>query len=72
MALCYEGTEVHLHGFVDFDFAGDVDSQRNITSYVFTLGSGAVSWVSRLQKIIALPITEAGYVAMIETCKELI
>ena len=26
MALCYDGTNVHLHGYVDFDFADDVNS----------------------------------------------
>jgi len=48
MALCYDGTNVRLHGYADSDFAGDVDNQRSITDYVFTLSSGAVSWVSRL------------------------
>ena len=72
MVLCYDGTNVRLHGYVDFDFAGDVDSRKNITSYVFTLGSGAVSWVSRLQKKVALYLTEAEYVATTEACKELI
>ena len=47
MTLCYEGTNIRLHGYVNFDFAGDVNSQSTI-GYVFTLGSGAVSWVSRL------------------------
>ena len=42
------GMDVRLCGYVDSDFAGDVDSQRSTTGYVFTLGSGAVSWVSRL------------------------
>jgi len=26
MALCYDGTDVHLHKYVGSDFAGDVDS----------------------------------------------
>jgi len=72
ITLCYDGTDIHLHGYVDFDFAGDVDSQRSTTGYVFTLGSGAVSWVSRLQKIVALSTTEVEYVAATEVCKELI
>ena len=72
MTLYYEGTHICLHGYVDSDFAGDVDSRRNTTDYVFTLGSGAVSWVSRLQKIVTLSMTEAEYVATIETCKKLI
>ena len=54
------------------DFAGNVDSRKNITIYVFTLESGAVSWVSRLQKAIALSTMEAEYVTATEACKELI
>jgi len=39
MTLFYEGTNVPLHGYVDSDFTGDVDSQKSITGYVFTLKS---------------------------------
>jgi len=43
MTLCYRGTEVQLLRYVISNFVVDVDSQRSITSYIFTLGSGAVS-----------------------------
>jgi len=69
--LCYGGMDVQLLGYVDSNFAGDVDSQRSTTDYVFTLGSGAVSWVPRLQKIVALSMIKAEYVAVTEACKEL-
>ena len=59
MALCYEGTDVQLLGYVDSDFVGDVDSQKSTNSYIFTLRSRDVSWVLRLQKTVALFITEA-------------
>jgi len=62
MTLYYEGTNVQLLGYVDSDFVGDVDSRRSTTGYAFTLGSEAVSWVSRLQKIVALSTTKAEYV----------
>jgi len=70
--LCYDGTDVPLLGYVDSDFASDVDSRRSSTSYVLTLRSEAVSWVSWLQKIVALLTTEVVYVAAIKACKELI
>jgi len=38
-----DGTDVCLHGYVDSDFAGDVDSWKSTIGYVFTLGSRAVS-----------------------------
>ena len=31
-------------GFVDFDFAGDLDKRRSLTGYVFTLFGCAISW----------------------------
>ena len=37
IALCYDGTDVRLHEFVDSDFAGDVDSRKSTTSYVSLL-----------------------------------
>jgi len=48
MELCYGGTDVRLHGYVDSNFADDIDSRKSTTGYVLTLRSGAVSWVSRL------------------------
>ena len=60
--------DVRLHIYVDSDFAGDVDSRNSITGYIFTLRSGAVSWVLP-QKIVALSTTEAEYIAATETCK---
>ena len=73
MILCYEGTYVRLCGYIDSGFAGHVDSRRTTPcSYVFTQDSGAVSWVSRLQKIVVLSITKAKSVAATESWKELI
>ena len=46
--IVYEGTDVQLLGYVDSDFVGDVESRRNTTDYIFSLKSGALSWVSRL------------------------
>jgi len=71
MIFCYGSTDVHLLGY-DSDFVGDVHSRKSTTSYVFTLRSRAVSWVSRLQKIVALSTTEAEYIAVTEACKEMI
>jgi len=71
-ALHYGGKEVKLQGFCDADMAGDPDGRKSTTAYVYTLGSGAVSWVSRLQKIVALSTTEAEYIAATEACKEMV
>ncbi|KAH9327865.1 hypothetical protein KI387_044357, partial [Taxus chinensis] len=54
------------------DMAGDVDSRRSTTCYIYTVGGTAVSWISRLQKLVALSTTEAEYVAATEARKEMI
>ncbi|XP_031287486.1 secreted RxLR effector protein 161-like [Pistacia vera] len=59
-----------LVGFVDSDFAGDKDSRKSTTTYVFTLGGNCVSWKSQLQPIVALSTTEAEYVAVTDVFKE--
>ena len=57
---------------VVIDHACDMDDRKSTTGYIFTLGSAAVSWVSRLQKIIVLSTTEAEYVAITKASKEMI
>ena len=45
-------------GFVDLDFAGDLDKRRSTSGYVFTLAGGTISWMSKLQETVALCTTE--------------
>ena len=50
--------------------AGDVNTWKPTSGYVFTLAGGAVSWCSRLQKVVALFTTEAEYISATEASKE--
>eukprot|EP00253_Pinus_taeda_P009242 PITA_09242 len=59
-------------GYVDADYASDLDKRRSTTGYVFTLASGAISWMSNLQETIALSTTEAEYIAASDASKEAI
>jgi len=52
--------------------AGDRDNRRSTSGYVFTVGGTTVSWVSKIQSVVALSTTEAEYVAAIEASKEMI
>ncbi|KAE8654393.1 hypothetical protein F3Y22_tig00117048pilonHSYRG00173 [Hibiscus syriacus] len=70
--LCFKGGDMILTGYVDADLAGNVDIRRSTTGYVYTLGGTAVSWVSQLQKIVALSTTEAEYVTVTEASKEMV
>ncbi|KAG8481529.1 hypothetical protein CXB51_026324 [Gossypium anomalum] len=72
MAIPFGRTEDGVIGYVDADFAGDLDRRRSLTGYVFTIGGCAISWKATLQTTVALSTTEAEYMAITEACKEAI
>jgi len=53
-------SNVITKGYVKSDFASDLGKRKSSMGYVFTLLGGAISWVSKLQTIVALSTTEAG------------
>ena len=61
-----------LERYVDASYAGDLDTRRSMTGYVFCLYGGPVSWRSILQPIIALSITEVEYIGITEATKEVL
>jgi hypothetical protein len=52
--------------------ASDKYSRRSTTRYVFIVGVTTISWILKLQKVVALSTMEAEYVATIEASKEMI
>ena len=50
----------------------DKDDRRSTTGDVSTIGGPTVSWILKLQKLVALSTMEAQYVASIEASKEMI
>jgi hypothetical protein len=56
--------------FSDADLAGNVDTGCSATGYVVKMGTGAVSWSSKLQSIVALSTTEAEFVATVSAGQE--
>ncbi|RVW95735.1 Retrovirus-related Pol polyprotein from transposon TNT 1-94 [Vitis vinifera] len=59
--LLYKKSEdCKLVGYCDADYAGDHDTRKSTTGYVFMLGSGAISWCSKRQPTVSLSTTEAG------------
>ena len=69
LCLCFGNGKPVLKGYIDADIAGDLDSRKSTSSYLFTFVGGAISWQSKLQKCIALSTTEAKYIATTETRK---
>ena len=65
-----EGEPKVLQGYVDADYAGDLDQRRSITGYVFMVAGCTISWKAELQDTIALSTTEVEYMAAVEASKE--
>ena len=59
-----------IRGFVDVDWAGDLDHRISTSGYVFNLFGGAISWMSKKQFVVALSTGEAEYMAATHASKE--
>ena len=70
--LCFGHDEIVLEGFTDADMVGDMDTRKSTTGDLYTFAGVAVSWVSRLQRIVTLSTTEVEYIAATEACKEML
>ena len=73
--LLYRGERANynmVEGFVDFDYAGDLDNRRSLTGFLFTLNGCTISWKASLQSIVALSTAEAEYTVTVEAFKEAI
>ena len=62
----------HLVGYVDSDFAGDLDKCHSTTGYMFTPAKALMSWRLTLQSTIALSTTEVEYMVVSEAIKKAI
>ncbi|KAL0451442.1 UNVERIFIED_CONTAM: Retrovirus-related Pol polyprotein from transposon RE1 [Sesamum latifolium] len=51
-----------LSGFVDADWAGDVNDRRSTMGFCFTIGFAVILWCSKKQTTVALSSCEAEYV----------
>eukprot|EP00253_Pinus_taeda_P027315 PITA_27315 len=72
---CYQGRlgfdkVLDIRGFVDADWARDLDQRRSTSGYVFNLFGGAIIWLSKKQSVVALSTTEAEYMAATHASKE--
>jgi hypothetical protein len=59
-----------LQGYSDSDYGGCLDTGCSTSGYVFFIGTGPVSWSSKLQSTVVLSTTEAEYIASNHAGKE--
>jgi hypothetical protein len=58
--------------YSDANHGGCKDSAKSTGGYVIMVGTGAVSWSSKLQSMVTLSTTEAEYIAAVEAGKEIV
>ncbi|XP_058811245.1 uncharacterized protein LOC131676142 [Topomyia yanbarensis] len=66
------GENSGLIAYSDSDWAGDTRTRKSTTGFVVFYSGGALSWASRRQDCVTLSTLEAEYVALTETCQEVI
>ena len=64
--------EEELYGYSDANWAGDVDTRRSTSGYVFKIADSTISWSSRKQATVAKSTTEAEYVSLNQATQEAI
>lgn len=71
LGITYHGNGTNkLEGFCDSDYAGDQETRKSTSGFIFMMNGGAVSWSSKLQRVIALSTTEAEYISLAEATKQ--
>jgi hypothetical protein len=61
-----------LSGWVDSDFASDVDTRKSMTDYLMSLNGGPISWKSPRQGGVTLSSSEAEFVAASQAGQEVV
>jgi hypothetical protein len=64
MSLLVKPESSEVIGYCDADWAGDIDSRRSTTGYIFKFGGSPVCWKSKRQPTVALSTAEAEYMSM--------
>jgi len=69
LGVVYGGSEP-LQGFVDADWAGDIDGRRSTTGFFFTCNGGPIAWASKRQSTVATSTADSEYVAAAMATKQ--
>ncbi len=70
LQLTFRGPLTALTRCPDADWAGDQDTRRSTSGFVFNLGSGAISWSSKREPTVAPSSCEAAYMGQTQAVKE--
>ncbi|KAH6564678.1 hypothetical protein BASA60_010230 [Batrachochytrium salamandrivorans] len=70
--LTFSDNVIHLTGYYNVDWGGNLYSRRNTSGYVFFLGNSCISWRSSKQTAVALSTAKTKYVAATTATQELL
>lgn len=62
----------NIDSYSDADYAGDIETRRSTSGFVFLINETPICWASQRQKSVSLSTTEAEYIAASEAVKELV
>ena len=72
VCICFGSKGSYVEGYIDADYAKNMDKRRSTLGYVFMFTRGAVSWQSQLQDCVTQSTTKVEYVAASKASKEAI
>lgn len=72
LRLNVKGKSKILQVYSDANWAEDTSDRKSNTGFICKFNGGIISWCCRKQNVVALSSTEAEYVALTETCKEVV
>ena len=72
LQLSKTGWDEIVLGYSDADWAENKRDRKSNTGMICLVNGGVVSWSCRKQDVVSLSTAEAEYVALAETCKEII
>jgi Reverse transcriptase (RNA-dependent DNA polymerase) len=58
--------------YSDANWAEDTDDRKSNTGYFVSVNGGTISWSCRKQDLVAMSSAESEYIALAETCKEVL
>ena len=63
---------MQIIGYVDSNFATNVDNRKSVTGYITTFGGMILNWSSKNQPMVTLSSTEAEYVALATSAQDIL
>ncbi|CAM9871048.1 unnamed protein product, partial [Choristocarpus tenellus] len=59
-------------GYDDASYAGDWNDRKSVTGGEIMFAGGSISWMSKVQRVVALSSTESEYIALSSVAQELL